>query len=66
MSELWRMTARNVVNLLKRRELTPLDLIDASLQRIEKTDPALTGHADTPAVSSFRTKIPSFQVFLSQ
>src|SRR3981081_3652594 len=62
MSELWRMTARNVVNLLKRRELTPLDLIDASLQRIEKTNPALNS---LPTVCADRARRHARRIELS-
>ena len=62
MSELWRMTARNVVNLLKRRELTPLDLIDASLQRIEKTNPALNS---LPTICADRARRHARRIELS-
>lgn len=41
MSDVIRMTARDVVQSLKARELSPLDLIDAALARIAKTDGAL-------------------------
>lgn len=41
MSEFWKMTAREVVGLLKSRQVTPFELIDASLQRIEQTNTAL-------------------------
>jgi amidase len=62
MSELWRMTARNVVNLLKRRELTPLDLIDASLQRIEETNSALNS---LPTVCADRARRHAHRINLS-
>jgi amidase len=62
MSELWRMTARNVVSLLKRRELTPLDLIDASLKRIEKTNPALNS---LPTICADRARRHARRIELS-
>ncbi len=40
-SELWRLTATETVGLLKRGEVSPLELIDAAAQRIEATDGAL-------------------------
>lgn len=39
MSELWRKPAREIVGLLRRGELSPLEAIDASLARIEAVDP---------------------------
>ena len=41
MSELWRLTATEAVALLKRGEVTPLDLIDVAAARIAATDGAL-------------------------
>ncbi len=41
MDELWRLSARRAVRLLKRREVSPLELIDAALARIAATDGAL-------------------------
>ena len=38
MHTLIKMTARQVVDLLKKREVSPLELIDAAIQRIEETD----------------------------
>ena len=38
MSELWRLTAVEAVHLLKRREVSPLELIDATAARIEATN----------------------------
>jgi len=40
-SELWRKTAREVVGLLKRRDVTPLELIEVALARIAATDGAI-------------------------
>jgi len=40
-SELTQLTARAAVDLLKKRAISPLDLIDAAVARIEATDPAL-------------------------
>jgi len=37
-SDLWRLTASEAVGLLKRREVSPLELIDAAAARIEATD----------------------------
>ena len=37
-SDLWRLTASEAVALLKRREVSPLELIDAAAARIEATD----------------------------
>ncbi len=39
MSELWRKSARELVGLLRRGEVTPLEAVDASLARIEAVDP---------------------------
>ena len=41
MSELWRLTAVEAVRLLKRREVSPLELIDAAAGRIEATNPKI-------------------------
>ena len=41
MTELWRLSAREVVARLRQRELTPAELIDAALARIAETDGAL-------------------------
>ena len=41
MNELVRLTARQAVELLKNRDVTPLELIDAALQRIQETDGTL-------------------------
>ena len=41
MNPLVKLTARQAVELLKKREVTPLELIDAALQRIEETDGTL-------------------------
>lgn len=41
MNELCSMSASAVVALLKRREVSPLDLIDAAAARIQQTDPLL-------------------------
>jgi amidase len=39
--ELWKMTAVEAVARLKKRELTPLDLIEASAKRIAEVEPAV-------------------------
>ncbi len=41
MNELCRLSATDAVALLKRREVSPLELIDAAAVRIEATDPQL-------------------------
>lgn len=41
MDDLTRLTARQAVNLLRRRELSPLDLIEAAAARIADTDGAV-------------------------
>ena len=41
MNELCRLSATEAVALLRRREVSPLELIDASVARIEETDPQL-------------------------
>jgi len=41
MTELWRLSAVAAVDLLRKGEVTPLDLIDAALARIEKVNPAV-------------------------
>ena len=39
MTELTRLAAREIVRLLAAREISPLELIDAALARIEAVDP---------------------------
>jgi len=39
MNELWKLTAREAVALLKKRELSPRELVDAAAARIEVTNP---------------------------
>lgn len=41
MGELWRLSAVEAVRLLKRREVSPLELIDAAAARIEATNPKI-------------------------
>ena len=41
MSELWRLSAVEAVRRLKRREVSPLELIDAAAARIEATNPKI-------------------------
>ncbi len=41
MRELWRLSATEAVALLKRREVSPLELIDAAEARIEATNPKI-------------------------
>jgi amidase len=40
-SELWRLSAVETVRLLKRREVSPLELIDVAAARIEATNPRI-------------------------
>src|SRR5476651_2089296 len=40
-SELWKMTAVEAVARLKKKEITPLDLIEASAKRIAQVEPAV-------------------------
>src|ERR671910_2211083 len=39
--ELWRLSAVEAVALLKKKEISPLDLIDASARRIAEVEPAV-------------------------
>ena len=41
MQELWRLSATRAVDMLKRREVSPLELIDAAVARIEATNPKI-------------------------
>lgn len=41
MSELWQLTAREAVELLRRREVTALELVDAAQLRIAAVEPAV-------------------------
>ena len=41
MKDLWRLSATKAVDLLKRREVSPLELIDAAVARIEATNPKI-------------------------
>ncbi len=38
MTDLTKLTARAAVDLLRRREVSPLEMIDAAVARIEATD----------------------------
>ncbi len=40
-SELWRISAVDAVDLLKRGEVSPLELVDAAAARIAATDSAI-------------------------
>src|SRR6478672_2208096 len=40
-NDLWKLTAVQAVALLKKREITPLDLIEASARRIAEVEPAV-------------------------
>src|SRR5580704_7436346 len=40
-NDLWKLTAVEAVALLKRREISPLDLVEASAQRIAEVEPAV-------------------------
>src|SRR5580700_11974043 len=39
--ELWRLSAVKAVSLLKKKAISPLDLIDASARRIAQVEPAV-------------------------
>ncbi len=41
MSDLWKLSATEVVGLLKRREVSPRELIDVAAARIEETNPKI-------------------------
>src|SRR5262245_41137754 len=41
MTELWRLTACEAADLLRRREISPLEMIDAAEARIETVEPAI-------------------------
>jgi amidase len=41
MSELWKLTAVEAVALLKKREISPLDLVEASAKRIAEVEPSV-------------------------
>jgi amidase len=41
MSELWKMTAVETVTRLKKKEISPLDLVEASAKRIAEVEPAV-------------------------
>jgi len=41
MSELWKMTAVEAVTRLKKKEISPLDLVEASARRIAEIEPAV-------------------------
>ncbi len=41
MKDLWKLSARQAVALLKRRKVSPLELIDAAAARIEATNPKI-------------------------
>ena len=45
-NELWKMTAVEAVTRLKKKEITPLELVEASAQRIAEVEPAVNAHAD--------------------
>ena len=41
MTDLTKLSAQTAVNLLRRREVSPLEMIDAAVSRIEATDGSL-------------------------
>src|SRR3954464_15152067 len=41
MSELWKMTAVEAVARLKKKEISPLDLVEASAKRMAEVEPAM-------------------------
>src|ERR1700730_16139155 len=40
-NDLWKLTAVEPVSLLKKREISPLDLVEASARRIAEVEPAV-------------------------
>ena len=40
-NDLWKLTAVEAVTLLKKREISPLDLVEASARRIAEVEPAV-------------------------
>src|SRR5258707_15826820 len=40
-NDLWKLTAVDAVGLLKKREISPLDLVEASAKRIAEVEPAV-------------------------
>ena len=40
-NELWRLTAVEAVSRLRKKEITPLDLVEASARRMEEVEPAV-------------------------
>jgi amidase len=45
-NELWRLTAVEAVSRLKKKEISPLDLVEVSARRIEQVEPTVNAHAD--------------------
>ena len=41
MNDLWRLTATEAVAKLRKRELSPLDLVEAAASRIETAEPKI-------------------------
>jgi amidase len=39
MSELWQLSATEAVGKLRRREVSPLEIVDAAIARIEEVEP---------------------------
>ena len=67
MSDLWRLTARQAVDLLIRREVSPLDMVEASAARIAATDGGLNAmptlcleRARDHAKAMMAGKVPSY------
>jgi amidase len=58
-SDLFRLTAREAVDLLKRGEVSPRDLVEASLARIAVTEPAI--HA-MPTLSAERARAAAARI----
>src|SRR4030088_3064865 len=40
-NDLWKLTAVEAVTLLKKREISPLDLVEASARRVAEVEPAV-------------------------
>jgi amidase len=52
-NDLWKLTALETVALLKKREISPLDLVEASARRIAEVEPAVNA---LPALCLVRSR----------
>src|SRR4030088_16021 len=62
-NDLWKLTAVEAVVLLKKREISPLDLVEASARRIAEVEPAVNA---LPPLCLDRARAPARRIMVGQ